>query len=340
MKPSVVYILPATNVHGGIRVVFEHADLLLDRGYDVTVTSPDPPPDWHALRAKYRSVDIADPSTVPRADIAIGTYWTTIPAAVESGAPTVFHFCQGWEGVHPEYAPILPQIDEQYRRPIPKLLVSTHLKPVLEERYGARCHWIGQAIDATIFTPVPFRESAKPLRVGVVGHYGIRPKGINELLDGLLAARRAGFDIEVHHASAGAMPPEEKALGIVDRYYERLTTAQMADFYRGLDVYFHPSWDEEGFPLPPLEAMASGVAVAVTDIRSFRPLPDDSVIRYPFGRAVEITPIIERMGDPAVRRSLREAGMRAIASYRHEVVIDRLEAAFAEEQRRSASRRS
>ncbi len=295
------------------------------------MVSPGPAQQWHPLVARYLTVDLDDPASMPKADIVIGTSWTTIRAAVATGAPTIFHFCQGFEGVHREYAPILPKIDEAYAVPIPKLLISAHLEPVLRERYGSRCYLIGQSIDTTIFTPGPFREDARPLRVGVVGPYGIRPKGIDELLRGLRLTREAGHEIEVHHASPASLDEGEAALGVTDRYYERLSTAEMAEFYRGLDVYIHPSWDEEGFPLPPLEAMASGVAVALTDIRSFRPIPEDAALRFRWGSPEAIPPLFSRFADPATRRRLREAGLRLIADYRHDAVMDKVEEAFAAE---------
>ena len=36
-SPRVLFVMPATSLHGGNRIVFELADELLDRGYAVTV---------------------------------------------------------------------------------------------------------------------------------------------------------------------------------------------------------------------------------------------------------------------------------------------------------------
>ena len=56
MTPRVVYVMAATSLHGGNRVVFEHAEGLARRGYDVTVVSPEPAPDWHRLQVPYLSL--------------------------------------------------------------------------------------------------------------------------------------------------------------------------------------------------------------------------------------------------------------------------------------------
>ncbi|MCB1035322.1 MAG: glycosyltransferase [Acidobacteria bacterium] len=328
-KPSVVYILPASSLHGGIRVILEHAEGLEGRGYDVQVVGPEPAPDWHPLSVPYRQILLHEPGAVPKAEICIGTFWTTVRPAFDSGATHVFHLCQGWEGVHREYAPILDQIDATYRLPIPKLLISAHLEPVLQQRYGASTYLLGQAIDCHHFVPGPFREDPCPLTVGVVGPFGFRSKGIGEALEGFQLARKAGLDLEVHHASALEMSPEEEALGVTDRFFHRLSTAEMVDFYHRLDLLVHPSHDEEGFPLPPLEAMACGVPVALTRIGSFKVLADDVALRFEAGRPETLAPIVLEAASAARRRQLRQAGLECARSMTLEKVLDRVEAAFA-----------
>ncbi len=332
MAPRVVYVLPATSLHGGNRVVFEHAEGLARRGYHVTVVSPEPPPDWHRLEVDYRQIALGEPGAVPPADICIGTFWSTVEHAYRSGAPHVFHLCQGYEGVHREYGPILPRIEAVYRLPIPKLLISSHLDPILHAAFdGVRTYLVGQAIDASLFTPGPFRAEARPLRIGVVGPFDQRPKGIAEALEGLETARRRGVELEVRRASADPMTAEEERLGITDRFFHRLSTEQMVGFYRELDALVHPSHDEEGFPLPPLEAMACGVPVALTRIRSFAVLPDEAVLRFSPAAPETLVPVVERLVDPELRRRLRAAGRVCAGSYRLDLVLDRMERAFAME---------
>lgn len=331
MSPRLLYLLPTSELYGGIRVVLEHAAGMARRGWRVTVAGPGPAPDWHPLDVPYVEVDLAAPATLPPAEVVVATFWTTVAAAHASGAPHVFHFCQGFEGVHREYAPILAEIDAVYRLPIPKLLISAHLAPVLAERYGCRTHLVGQAIDTAVFQPGEFREAPRPLRIGVVGPFGVRSKGIPELLAGLALARERGEAIEVQRAAAEPQSQAEAALGVVDSYAHRLPTAAMPAFYRGLDAYVHPSHDEEGYPLPPLEAMASGVPVAVTRIRSFAAVPDEAALRYPWGDPEAVPAVVAALADPPTRRRLRSAGLAYAATMTLGRVLDRVEAAFAAE---------
>lgn len=329
--PTIVYVLPSSELHGGIRVILEHAEGLARRGYDVQVVGPDPAPDWHPVAVPYSQVALYEPGAIPAVDICVGTFWSTVGPACTSGSRRVFHFCQGFEGVHREYAPILPQIDEVYRLPVPKLLISAHLEPVLRERYGCRCHLLGQAVDSELFSPGSGPRADGPLRIGVVGPFGIRSKGIPEALRGLRAARERGMPITVWRASADPLSPAEQELGVTERFFHRLSTRGMVDFYRSLDAYVYSSYDEEGFPLPPLEAMACGVPVALTEIRPFAVVPGEAVLRFPPGEPEALVPVVERLLDPERRRALREAGLAYARSLTLDKVLARLEAAFAAE---------
>jgi glycosyltransferase involved in cell wall biosynthesis len=337
--PSIVYISPSSELHGGIRVIFEHAEGLARRGYEVQVVGPDPAPTWHDFEVAYRQLPIFEKGGVPAADIVIGTFYTTMGPAFASGSAHVFHLCQGYEGVHREYAPILHEIDAAYELPVPKLLISQHLRPVLEARYGCTCYVLSQAIDTALFTPAepdtfradPFLLENALLRVGVVGSFGFRSKGIGEALEGLALARRAGHKLEVHRASSLPYCDEERAMGVTDVFHHQLSTQEMVDFYRGLDALLYSSHDEEGFPLPPVEAMACGVPVALTDIGPFAALPAAAALRYPPATPSAVPGVIAKLCDPAVRQALRRAGLEAARALTPDALLDRLEAAFVAE---------
>lgn len=334
MPVSVVYVAPASSLHGGIRVIFEHAEGLARRGYQVTVVGPEPPPDWHPVRVPYRQVDLSRDDAIPTADIAIGTFWTTVEPALRSGAGAVFHLCQGFEGVHREYRPILDRIDAVYRLPIPKLLISAHLEAILAERYDCRCHVLGQAIDTGRFQPadVTFQPAwQRGLRVGLVGPFGIRSKSILPALEAIALARGRRQRLEVLRVAAEPMSDDERSLGVTDRYYERLSSDQMPLFYRQLDVFLQPSLDEEGFPLPTLEAMACGAAVAVSEIGYTRALPADAALRFPPGDREAMAAALQELADPELRASLRAAGIECGRRHTLDRVLDRIEDAFRSE---------
>ncbi len=328
MFPRIVFVLPATTLHGGNRIVFELAAGLAGRGFPIQVVSPEPAPSWHEVGVDYRQLPIFEPGAVPRADIAIGTFFSTMGPAFDSGARHVFHLCQGFEGVHREYEAILPAIDAAYQLPVPKLLISQHLAAILEPRYGSRCHWIGQFVDPSLFRPVGQRAENSLLTVGLVGSFEVRSKGIREALAGLALARRAGSRLRVLRASAEPMSEEEHALGVTDEYFHHLPTRDMPAFYQRLDALLFSSFDEEGFGLPPLEAMACGVPVAVTNIQPLAVLPDGAVLRFPPGDPGAVVPVVAALSSRSVRERLSVAALDAARAFTPERVLDRIENAF------------
>ena len=320
---KIVYLLEGTEISGGAKVVLDHASELARRGHAVTVAGRTPKPAWHAMEG-VDFVHDPDFSQLPEADWGIATFWTTVAPACDSGRfGKVAHFCQGYEGSFPPYQPIREQIDAAYARPIPKLLIHQHLRPVMEERFGADTIVLGQFIDRRAFspapTPLPFEP---PYRVSVVGPYEVELKGVQDALRGLAAARaRAPF--VVVHASSSPLSPEEVQLGATDVFMHNLSPVEMGNFYRGCHFHIQASHAFEGFPLPPLEAFACGCLPLVSDIPAFKEL---SFPKFPEGDAEALAASLCALAaDPARRNALLEQSAPLLETMTLEAVADRLE---------------
>ena len=332
MSVSLQFVVPTSDLHGGIRVPLELASWLADGGWISRVVGAGARPDWHESTAPWLTVDLEQAGAVPRADITIATFHTTVEPAIASGSPHVFHLCQGYEGLFSEYADIKDAIDSAYRKPIPKLVVSRHLEGMLAERYPEiRCHFIGEAVDPRIFLPLGLRENATPLRVGLVGTFSARVKGIREGLKGLALLRDRGFELEVYRASVEPMQGEEAHIGVTDHFHHLLPTVRMPEFYSEIDVLVFPSSEQEGFGLPVLEAMSCGVPVAHSAIPSLEVIPEGATLRFSPGSPPEIADTVGRLFDPTLRRSLRTAALLAVEDYRPQVVLGRLQDILARE---------
>lgn len=333
MSPSLQFVLPTSEMRGDVRLPLEIAEWLTDYGWTTRVVGPGSRPDWHATAVPWFSHGVEVEQPLPRADVTIATFYTTVEPALGSGSDHVFHLCQGYEGLHSEYEGLRDAIDAAYRAPIPKLVVSRHLESILDERYPeTRCHFIGEAVDSRVFFPLGIRESASPLRVGLVGTFSTRVKGIREGLEGVRLARENGLEIEVHRASAEPMTEEETTLGQTDIFHHRLPTARMPAFYGGIDTLLFPSFAEEGFGLPVLEALSCGVPVAHSDIPSLEVIPSEATLRFPAGDGKAIAHALDRLAaDSDLRRFLRRAGLEAATEFSPQALVARLQRAFADE---------
>ena len=324
---KVAYLLPSTSLHGGNRVPADQGKELIRRGHDVEIWSPSKKPKWHTSTVKYVKADIFA-KELPCYDVCIATFWPTASPACATKADQIFHLCQGFEGIHRENAQQLPLIDEAYLMPTRKLVVSHHLSDILFERYGVPTTFIGTGINRDTFRPGWRVEESKKLRIGVVGSFEIRPKGVEEVLSGLRLARDKGYSFELWRASSTPYRDEERQLGLRPRFFTQLSTDEMAGFYRSIDCLIHGSWNEEGFGLPPLEAGACGCAVAATDIDPMKAFSEVAILRFPPAREDVVPDVVERLSSSATRQDLIAGMHRDLPLFDIRTVVDRLESAF------------
>ena len=112
------------------------------------------------------------------------------------------------------------------------------------------------------------------------------------------------------------------------RFLGSLQGEPLAAFYEGLDVLAVPSrttraWVEQ-FGRVAVEAMAHGVPVVASDSGALPDVVGDAGLLVPPGDAAALRQALDRMlGDVALRRRSRDAGLRVAADCRWEVVADR-----------------
>lgn len=325
----IVYLLEGTETWGGVQVVLHHANGLTRLGHHMVVLSKGPAPVWFPLRAEFRQVQDFTPEAIPPADYIIGTYWTTVPPAVEAKRGIPVHFCQGYEAdFYPEGEAIVRQIEAAYRLPALKVTIRPHLKELIESRFGQPCHDVGNGIDLKCFFSGERRESRKPYRVLVVGPWEWPFKGIPYALDGLRQLRQRRSDIRVVRASRLPQSEAEQALEVVNEYYCNVDPCEMPALYRECDLYVSASTEAEGFGLPAMEAMACGVPCVLTAIPSYLSFCKEQhyALFVPPRDPAAVAEAVDRvLSDPELGGRLRTAGLVVAAHYPIEAVAERLE---------------
>lgn len=326
---KIAYLLESTDLSGGAKVALMQAEALARRGHRVTVVSPDAAPDWFPLsQAHFERSAFSDAPALTAADVRVATFWKTAAPAVAGARGPVFHLCQGYEGQFSFYANDRARIEEAYRLPTVKLAVSPTLAARLDALGFGPAIDVGQAFDARAFAPGPPREAADPPVVLVVGPTAVDLKGIGIALDGLALWRARGGRFRLRRVSYFPCEEDERRRGLTDEYHYTLPPERMPFAYRASDLFIGPSRAEEGFGLPALEALASGLPSALSDTPAHRDMAGEAAVFFRDGDAASLADALPGLATEAARERARRAGPDAARRFDAAAVAERLERAF------------
>jgi Glycosyl transferases group 1 len=327
---NISYLVEDTAQSGGVRVQLAQADALIARGHRVRLVTKGLPLTWRPTRAEWIYVDDFRQYDAREDDFIIGTFWNTVPLAYEIAGDRAVHLCQGYEGAFSAYENIKAEIDAAYRLPIPRLVVSRALIPIVRQ-FTNDVTYVGQIVDEELYRVRTPREH-EPLRVLLSGQSQGDMKGIEEGYGAVAHARWFHQTFDLIRVSPWA-PSREEPVDAVQEFHVALSTAEMTRVMHSCDVLIAPNHREEGFGLPAAEALASGIATVLTSIPSYLAWDDehDYALFAPEYNAVDLGErLIELLSDAGLRERLRVRGRQVAEQWRAEHVAERLEKFFGE----------
>lgn len=343
------YFIRNIGVSGGVKVILQHVIMLKEAGHDVTLMAQKVKAEWRGLPSRPLLIKEQDLSDMPPCDVVVGSVPSDVVRLYKRGKGTVVHLCQGYEPVEyrsriegeaisekyarkgvfsalerymdvAKFKKRIREIEAVYALPTVKAAVSRHLKDLIEKTYGQECRLIQNGIDARVFTPNPDRVWGEGGRIRVlsVGSMAVGFKGIPDTLDAVAALKERGLAIELVRVSPGPPSTREKEGEIVDRYLTGIGEEEMASLYRDTDVFISSSLEGEGFGLPAIEALASGVPSILTGISTYRNFSDDTTFArfVPTHSPEEIAAaVLAFKADPELRRVSVEKGFSVARRY-------------------------
>ncbi len=324
----VTYVLPWPELGGGNKVIFQHAQLLAASGWEITVIGDGPRPDWFDLTVPYVDYSAARPG-LPMQDLVVATFWTTIPIAQELARGPVAHFCQGYEGDLVHLAAQLAEIERVYRTPIPTLTVTPHLSQMLAARFGRRSRVVQPPLDGC-FRPRRWRwaPAARPW-LAVPGIFEADVKAVRVGLEAALLLRQRGVDFRLLRFSVLPLSDAERGILEPERYLTGVRADVVAEALRACDLLLFPSLAAEGFGLPLLEAMASGVPAVASCIPATRHFAAEAVPLVPPGDSRALADAAETLlHSPREWRRRRRLGLRTASRFHSSRVLPELIAAL------------
>jgi glycosyltransferase involved in cell wall biosynthesis len=324
---KIAYLVPESGISGGQRVIFQQAEALARRGLPVTLICPGPAPDWYPLKAAdWEESDFSRSRALSEADVRVATFWTTVAPAVDGARGPVFHLCQGYEADLTFYADRRDAIRAAYALPTRKLAVAPHVALRLERQGYGPATVIGQAFDPAEFPAAVGRRFDPDVpTILLVGTFEADVKGIRESLEALRQARAHGLKFRLRRVSTTAPGAEEQAFGLAEEHHVGLLPPEMSAAYQSSDLLIGPCHPEEGFGLPVLEALSSGLPVLLSDTPGHRHIARDAADYFACGQAPALVSALESLlEDGARRRRLSEQGPREAGRFRTAEVVDRL----------------
>ncbi len=341
-KLDIVYLLQETQMlWGGVMNVFREAEALQARGHRCLILSPTELGEcYRGFDVTFRKVETLTPQAVPKVDLIVATYYPTIPIAWKAdrlGLGRACHYCQGYEGDSSDLFDSLPFIERNYSLPgILHLSINDFLAKRCEALFGWKAHVIPYGIGPDFFPAVPPTENNRPVRIGLVGPWEVEWKDLPTGLKGVQQAQERGLEVTLVRMSPIPISEDErKAWGNLQvEAHEELSPENMGVLYRGLDLFVGSSrGGGEGFFLPALEAMASGVPCLLSDIPCFHSYaePSDYALFFPAGDPNALGEGILRLSrDLEMQRKLRNRGLATARLYSYDRHIQALETALLE----------
>ncbi|MFF5230435.1 glycosyltransferase family 4 protein [Dactylosporangium sp. NPDC000521] len=320
------FLVPRTDVGGGARVLFEHANRMHARGHEVKVLSHFPPPQWCDVRPEFWTVpfgvELAE--AVPECDVIVAGYWDQVLAARSLGLAPVVHFEQGDSHLFEDLQPAVHELVARHLEAADATLtVSGTVAGVLRDRFGVTATAVGNAVDPAVFHPGGGDPAARPY-VLFVGWDGNEFKGMAQMRQvwRALSAERPSLDL-VWVTPKPAREPLGRVVVAPDQ-------ATLGTLFRGAAAYVCCS-HYESFSLPCLEAMASGTPVVATRNTGVLEYARDGVnalladVRDADGLLARVRRVLD---EPELAARLREGGLLTAAGYSWDTIITRVESAY------------
>lgn len=356
------FLLPGygRNPTGGYRAVYEYANHLAARGHQVVVVharrmpehEPPPPADlmnrvrilavrlhqafftprlkWQTIDERVRLLYVPEPtaSLVPDADVVIAASWEaaesmwSYPASKGQKVYLVQDFHLGPK----------ERRERGWRRPMTKVVVSRFIAKRLQAAGVDDVSYIPCGV-----APDRFAVDRDPADRDEEIALMFSPSTCKASEDGIAALRLVKERRPNLLAVAFGVTPRPRSLPRWVPYHRRVGERRLREIYNSASVFLWSSM-EEGFALPPAEAMRCGCAVATTDCGGNRDYAEHDVtalVSPPAQPKALAQNVLRLLEDRALRLRLARAGGERIQAFTWDRSADRLEALLLSRVRQS-----
>ena len=314
LRKNISFVLPSTNVSGGVMVAIKHGLILKKKGYDVTLININKETqkvdklyennEYLYVVSNYRT------EMLMYIDTMVATMWLTLEFVrkyfnCEHKKYLVQNMETGFYK-HGEFE--RKKANSTYCNifNIEYLTISKWCQNWLKEDFDTECKYAPNGIDLSIF-PVRKREFKGKIKILIEGNCKDFYKNVDESFK--ITNELDQDKYEIHYLS---YEKEPKSWYKVDKFYHKVPHDEVGKIYNECDILIKTSI-LESFSYPPLEMMATGgFVVALQNGGNKEYLKDmENALIYEQGNikeAIEKIELLEK--DKKLREKLRENGLK------------------------------
>lgn len=279
-KMNISFILPNTFITGGMKALYGQMKALSEKGHNVTAYAiadkqSDVIPEWCCIYGKVKGVPIQSnekyPEEIWSSDLIVVGWLTMIipflnkPIPVvlwEQGSPSLFG-----DNEIPLYSASINRVVKQaiYRSKIYLLTVSSTTQKILKDLYNRSSLYQPPGIDIPLYNQI--NKNNNEIIILLIGRPDLSFKGFKHALKVLEKAFEKGAQFKVKWVTQIKVDNQDFSFPM--EVIVSPSQEDLAKIYKEGDILLSTSV-YEAFSLPPLEAMATGVAVIATDSGGIR----------------------------------------------------------------------
>jgi len=353
---KISFILSSFWLSGGVQVIVEFANRLTDRGHQVALVIPGATvaPEMlkmvdnrvsliesqvvrHASMTPWQNIRLllSLAQAVPRSDLVISTHTPTtlvglLAAHILRRGKLVWLF-QDYQAMfdgRPLESWLMRHALRWHKM---ALAVSTYCQQELQRTSTGRIVVVGEGLsDAALFQPIPLalRPTQSQPTIFFLGDR--RPR--KGLADFLAAATVVYAKMPNSKLWLASKEIGQFVCQVPHEIIERPSRAKLIELYSTCTLFVSASWCE-GFGLPPLEAMACGTPVVLTNSGGVQEYAKDGfncLMTPPRTPHLLANAILQLLNDPALAAQLSHNGALTAQNYQWKDAVARFEAALHE----------
>lgn len=314
LPKTIAFVLPTTNISGGVNVILKHCSILKNVGMNVFIINSDKVNDNIINNdGEIEVISNVTSKIDAKIDVMVASLWATLdyvkkyPKVLEKA-----YLVQNFETdfmKYGDYGKIIANSTYSYDD-IKYITISKWCQNWLENKYERKVSFIRNGINLNQF-PYKERKFNKKIKILVEGNSDDYYKNVDESFKIVEKLDKSKYEIQF--LSYQGKP---KNWYYVDKFMHRVPYNQVGKVYQDADILIKSSI-LESFSYPPLEMMATGgVCVVVPNDGNIEYLKDEeNCLFYEKGNIDQAVQQIERLSnDKKLRDHLIKEGIKTAKS--------------------------